>query len=165
MIRDLDAHASEDIEPYDLCIVGSGPAGMTVANELRRSGLRICVLESGLQRPTKRGDALRATQSDGIFIKEHSRERRLGGASTTWSGLSSPFDSLDLDGRPYVENSRWPIETADLEDAYRVCAERYRFPSLETFEGGEFGGLRAKGDLQPEWKRLEEKVFLAAVQR
>lgn len=164
MIQDLDAHTSEPIDEYDLCIVGSGPAGMTLANELSESGLRIAVLESGLLRPTARGDELRKTESKGITIKPHSRERRLGGASTTWSGLSSPFDELDLDGRPYVPDSRWPVPQAELNAAYRICAERYRFPALEMFEGGEFGALRERGDLQPNWVRLEEKVFLAAAE-
>ncbi|RPJ87217.1 MAG: hypothetical protein EHM18_02265, partial [Acidobacteria bacterium] len=38
---------------YDLCIIGSGPAGTTIANELRRSKLRVCVLESGQFKKTK----------------------------------------------------------------------------------------------------------------
>ncbi len=164
MIFDLDSRAADAPLEYDLCIVGSGPAGMTLVNELASAGLRICVLESGLERTTKRGDELRVTRSEGIHIKAHSRERLLGGASTTWSGLSSPYDAIDIGERPYLDHSAWPIRAEELEAGYRAAAERYRFPSLETFEGGEFGALRAKGDLQPEWKQIEEKVFLAAAE-
>lgn len=164
MIFDLDSKASGALPEYDLCIVGSGPAGMTLACELASSGMRICVLESGLERTTKQGDALRATRSEGIHIKEHSRERVLGGASTTWSGLSSPYDAIDTEERAYLDHSAWPVPRAELDAAYRVCSERYRFPALETFEGGEFDGLRVKGDLKPDWEVLEEKVFLAAAE-
>ena len=96
MIADLDARGSEELPPYDLCIIGTGPAGTTLVRELRDAGLRIAVLESGLTRPTARGDQLRRTVSTGIPIKEYSRERVLGGASTTWAGLSSPLDEVDV---------------------------------------------------------------------
>lgn len=164
MIFDLDSKTSGDLPEYDLCIVGSGPAGMTVARELASSGLRICVLESGLDRTTERGDALRTTRSEGIHIKEHSRERVLGGASTTWSGLSSPYDAIDTEEREFLDHSAWPVPREELNAAYGVCSERYRFAALETFEGGEFERLRAKGDLTPDWEVLDEKVFLAAAE-
>ncbi len=162
MIQDLDAHGTSELTGYDLCIVGSGPAGTTLANELARSGLRICVLESGLERTTPRGDALRNVRSEGIRIKEYSRERVLGGASTTWAGLSSPLDPIDFEARPYVARSGWPIAREELMDGYARAAERYRFPALAMFDGEGFGALRKKGDLQPAWKRIGEKVFLAA---
>ena len=33
---------------FDLCIIGSGAAGISIAHKLRNSGLRICILESSL---------------------------------------------------------------------------------------------------------------------
>jgi len=44
--------ARRDIEDgaklsFDLCIVGSGPAGLTLALELATLGIRIAVLEAG----------------------------------------------------------------------------------------------------------------------
>lgn len=160
MITDLDTRASSE-EPldYDLVVVGTGPAGTTLVRELVGKGLRIAVLESGRKRPTSRGDRLRRTESTGIFVKEYSRERVLGGASTTWAGLSAPMDTVDLSPRAHVPDSGWPIEATELEGFYRD-ATRYRFPELEAFES--FGDLRAKGDLQPGWEHIEEKVFLAA---
>ena len=45
----LDAEKGFGHEPprYDLCIVGAGPAGITLALELEATGLRICLLEAG----------------------------------------------------------------------------------------------------------------------
>ncbi len=161
MIRDLNEQRAGELPEYDVCVVGSGPAGGAVAAELAGSGLRVCVLESGRARVTAHGDALKEVRSEGIHIKDYSRERVLGGASTTWAGLSSPLDEVDVVGRPFVEHSAWPLNRAELLEGYAEAAERYRFPPMELFTGAGFGVLRAKGALQPEWGVLDEKIFLA----
>ena len=161
MIADLNALEGE-LPHYDLAIIGSGPAGLTLANELSDSGLNIAVLESGLRRPTRRGDELRRVLSEGIHVKEWSRERVLGGASTTWAGLSSPLDPLDFEPRPWLSRSSWPIDRVELERDYQAAAQRYRFPELAAFGSDGFAKLRAEGELAPRWNMLDEKVFLAA---
>ena len=165
MIRDFDTSAPTAPLEYDLCIIGSGPAGGTLAAELAESGLSVCVLESGKARVTRHGDELREVRSRGIHIKEYSRERVLGGASTTWAGLSSPLDEIDMAPRPFLEQSGWPIERDELLPFWSQAAERYRFPELDLFDGhADFQALRAKGDLQPDWQAVEEKLFLAATE-
>jgi len=162
MIADLDDPSLDALPDYDVVIVGSGPAGMTLARELGGQDLRVCVLESGLEKPTPRGDRLREVQSTGIHIKAYSRERVLGGASSTWSGLSSPLDDVDLEVRPYLEQSGWPLERAELDDYYAQAAQRYRFPAPELYAAGGFDTLRAEGEREPAWEMLREKIFLAA---
>lgn len=161
MIRDLSDAPRTELGSYDLCIVGTGPAGMTLANELAPSGLSLCVLESGKLRATPFGDALRRVESEGIRVKDYSRERVFGGASTTWAGLSSPLDEIDLEPRPWIRESGWPIKRSELLTYYRAAA-KYRFPELEAFGPGGFGALRAGGPRSLEWSSLDEKVFLAA---
>jgi hypothetical protein len=86
----------------------------------------------------------------------------LGGASTTWAGLSSPLEPLDLAQRPWVPLSGWPIAPAELERCYALAAQRYRFPDAAAFGPAGFGALRGKGQHQPQWNGVAEKVFLAA---
>ncbi|MFT7485913.1 MAG: choline dehydrogenase-like flavoprotein [Candidatus Paceibacteria bacterium] len=164
MLRDLNELQAETLPDYDLCIIGSGPAGMTLAAELVDAGLRIAVLESGRLTVSSHGDSLRPVESEGIFIKDYSRERVLGGASTTWAGLAAPLDEIDFSDRPWLERSGWPISRDELKPYWAAAAERYRFPTEEFFGSGGFGGLRAKSEIQPRWKLLEEKIFLAAAQ-
>jgi choline dehydrogenase-like flavoprotein len=164
MILDLAESDAPELPEYDLCVVGTGPAGATVASELASSGLRLCVLESGRRRPTPRGDALRELVCDGLEIKDWSRERVLGGASTTWAGLSSPLDPIDLAPRPWADSAGWPIAREELLSLYEEASARYRFPGAADFGPEGFGKLRARGELQPRWGRLTEKVFLACAE-
>ncbi|MEZ6016065.1 MAG: GMC family oxidoreductase [Planctomycetota bacterium] len=159
MIQDLATDPR--VGDYDVCVIGAGPAGITLAAELAGSGARVVVLESGKLRRTAHADSLKRVESEGIHIKDYSRERVLGGASTTWAGLSSPFDEADFAHRPWLRRSGWPIDRATLLPYYAAAAERYRFPGLERFAPGGFDQLRAKSPLKPEWDDVEEKVFLA----
>ena len=162
MIRDLGETGSAPLPAFDLCIIGSGPAGMTLARELCDSGLRICVLESGKLRTTRQGDALRTVRSEGIRIKDYSRERVLGGASTTWSGLSAPLDPIDMGERPVLALPGWPITREELLPYWAAAAERYRFAPLAAYGPDGFGALKRRGDAQLCWRDVEEKIFLAA---
>ena len=164
MIVDLAERASPELPEYDVCIVGTGPAGATLARELAGGPFRVCVLESGRRLPTPQGDALRATESTGIHVKDWSRERVLGGASTTWAGLSSPLDPIDMAPRPWIGSEGWPIARDEMLALYDEGARRYRFPAAPSFGASGFGSLRARGDVQPVWKQLEEKVFLACAE-
>ncbi|MBI3817081.1 MAG: GMC family oxidoreductase [Planctomycetes bacterium] len=161
MIRNLNTTNPSSIGDYDICIVGTGPAGMTLARELAIPNVRICVLESGEAKPTKHGDALRRVESDGIQIKEYSRERVFGGASTTWAGLSSPLDPIDFEQRPWMRMSGWPVSRDEILNYYSRASENYRFPSLAHFTNDGFGALRPAGALRPEWSEIDEKIFLA----
>ncbi|MFT5052459.1 MAG: choline dehydrogenase-like flavoprotein [Chlamydiales bacterium] len=166
MIVDLNESRSGTLPLYDLCIIGSGPAGATLAAELADAERSICVLESGLGNSTRHADSLRDVASEGIHIKEYSRERVLGGASTTWAGLSSPLDRTDLEPRPWLPHSGWPITEAELTPYYAQAAERYRFPPATLFGTDGFGALRdregLRADRQPaSWEAVHEKIFLA----
>lgn len=163
MIHDLDRADPRDPDGYDVVVVGSGPAGTTVAMELADSGLRVAVLESGGLRATPRGDALKRVASRGLAIKDWSRERVFGGASTTWAGLSSPLDSIDFEDRAIVKHGRWPISRDELVP-YWKRATRYRFAEWDRFGPSGFATLRDEGALRPKWSHLEEKTFLACAQ-
>jgi choline dehydrogenase-like flavoprotein len=111
----------------DICIVGGGPAGITLACELDGSGLSVLLLEAGRRRFDRSAqDALRGEVAPGCAHSppEMYRRRVLGGASTIWGGRCVPMDPLDFEARPHVPHSGWPMRWEDLRDGY-VRAQAY----------------------------------------
>lgn len=159
---DAGKAARGGLKKYDLCIIGSGPAGLTIANELKNSGISLCVLESGGATKSSYADDLRSLESSGIVIKVQSRERILGGASTVWSGLSSPLDDIDFEERSNLQVPGWPISRASLDEYYARAANGYGFPSPAKLTTSYLAPVREGGDWKGTWKNVEEKVFLAS---
>lgn len=134
MIYDLSKkNEIENVPIYDLCVVGSGPAGLSLVKELSNTGLKILVIESGSLSKTPKNDSLREVISKGIKIKDSSRERVFGGASITWAGLSSPFDNDDFLHKKYIDFSGWPISYLEIEKYYEIASSKYAFPRYDYF--------------------------------
>jgi choline dehydrogenase-like flavoprotein len=163
MIIDTDELSpSSPPPPYDVVVVGSGPAGLTVASELRGRGLRVAVLESGQARRTEYADRLRTVWSEGeVAVGPDSRQRVIGGTSSTWDGLSAPLDAIDLRRRPWVPRSGWPVDEAELRRYYAQAAERYGFAHPDLYAAPHVAALKAGGDCAPAWSRLTERLLMA----
>jgi hypothetical protein len=146
---------------YDVLIIGSGPAGGAVAHALFDSGIRCAVVESGEEKPHPFYDGLRAVESEGITIKDYSRERVLGGTSTTWAALTSPLDPIDFEKRPWIPYSGWPIEFKDIKPFYEKAAAAFEFPQLAHFYDDAWMGLSGENGNELNWNNLEEKLFMA----
>jgi choline dehydrogenase-like flavoprotein len=107
----------------DLCIVGGGAAGLTLARALAGRRLRVVLLESGGLKRDRDTETLNAGE---VTDLRHSppqlyRQRRLGGATGLWGGRCIPFDEIDLARRDHVPLSGWPIAAAALAPWYRAA--------------------------------------------
>ncbi len=114
-IRTLPEGAAVDA---DVCIIGSGPAGLTLARELNGSGAKVLVLESGGRDREAWSETLNTIESVGaprVMDQTLVRNRVLGGSSATWSGRAATFDELDFAVRAWIPFSGWPITRAELE--------------------------------------------------
>ena len=112
----------------DVCIVGSGPAGWILAEELEGSGLSVLVLESGGLDPHPDLDALNQTSDLGVPLY-NGRARALGGASLLWSGRCIAFDDIDYEERFWVPLSGWPVNARTLAPHMNSAAAHLRaFP-------------------------------------
>ncbi len=112
----------------DLCIVGSGPAALTLASEFAHTSRQVLVLESG-SRGEETSFALAQNEIESVgapreLDQSKVRNRVLGGASHTWSGRCTTFDALDYEARPWVPGSGWPV-TAQTMAAFEQRAAQY----------------------------------------
>lgn len=120
MFSDLGDGGQDLALEADLCVVGGGEAGLTIANELRRSGLRICVIETGGLDRDPLADALNNTVADGspTLDLHGTRPRVLGGSTAAWGGMCCPLDACDFETRPSMPLHGWPISLAELQPFY-----------------------------------------------
>ena len=108
----------------DVCVVGAGAAGISLAQHLDGSRLQVCLLESGGLTPDARSQDLCAGRSltlESDAYLGHSRLRMLGGSTQHWAGLCAPFAEHDLAARPWVQYSGWPLSATELEPWYRAA--------------------------------------------
>lgn len=104
----------------DVCIIGGGPAGMTIARELAGASIDVVLLESGGFEPDDATEQLNEGASVGFKYRDLARSRRrgLGGATGHWGGWCRPLDDIDFQAREDVPYSGWPISRADLDPFY-----------------------------------------------
>lgn len=115
--RDLDVGA---VVESDLCIIGAGAAGITLATQLIDSGLGVVVLESGGEQQDAETQGLYIGESSGqpYFDLAIARLRVLGGSTNHWGGTCRPFDPADFGAVPTSDLPGWPIGYSDLEPFY-----------------------------------------------
>ena len=113
----VDAYSLPDksVIDTDVCIIGAGPAGMTLAHELTEEQFRVCVVESGgtaFEGATQALARLASTESD-IAPAYQYRRRQLGGNANMWQVGRRPSRSLirylPLAGRSWIPTMRVPI--------------------------------------------------------
>lgn len=120
-------------EPADICIVGSGAAGLTLAARCAALGMNVLVLEAGgAQAEPGVQDAYAGELADPRvhWPLDTYRVRALGGTTSLWGGRSIPFDPIDFEPRPWVAQSGWPITYDEVA--------RYYPAAMEAAEAGAF---------------------------
>ncbi|HTC74308.1 MAG TPA: GMC family oxidoreductase [Edaphobacter sp.] len=120
MIHDL----LHDIPPAnltaDICIVGAGAAGITLAVEFARKGKKVLLLEGG---GAVREDSSQALYDSEIAGLPHrgihtGRIRVKGGTTVRWGGQILELDPRDFTPRPGVPESGWPFPKTELTSYY-----------------------------------------------
>jgi choline dehydrogenase-like flavoprotein len=154
MLIDINEETPNGFFQADVCIVGTGPAGLSLARELSRTDLRICLLESGGQKPSPRASSLNEGSVDSPHgyraeILRNGRRRQLGGSSNLWNhelrGLREKFvryvalDEIDFEQRDWIPGSGWPFTRSDLvpfyERAHKICGIGPFADSPEAWRG------------------------------
>jgi len=135
-------------QAFDVCIVGSGPAGAALGIDLARAGVRTVILESGesFGAMDDRLEGLERYRSVGPidYPLRWTRVRALGGTSNVWTGRCSRLHPLDLEANAYTPpGTAWPISYADLAPYYARADRTLRV------RGGHLSAYRAPRDAPP----------------
>jgi glycine/D-amino acid oxidase-like deaminating enzyme len=148
MIVDLEEVGGGSYEA-DVCVIGGGAAGITVARALATSGISTVLVEGGGLTPEATSQQLYRGEVTGRpYSLETSRLRYFGGSTGHWEGYCGPLDASDFRPRGWVPYSGWPIDHQELLPYWTEAHEildlgpfLYDVPGRER-RTGEFKWLR-----------------------
>lgn len=124
MSHDLNAVAGTTLST-EVCVIGAGAAGITMARALLAGGADVILLESGGLDYETDTAALNEGENTGLpyYDLEHARLRFFGGTTAIWGGRCAELDPIDFVKRPWVPHSGWPLTAAEMQPYYRRARE------------------------------------------
>jgi len=138
MIKDFQSDKSLR-KAYDVCIIGAGPAGITLALRLAEAGWSVALLEGGGHEYSPRSQEFYKCTSTGLELyADETRLRFLGGTSNHWAGRCRPFTASDFAVAPPVDLPGWPIPYAEVERYLPAAMDIVDLP-----QGAEFRTMNA----------------------
>ncbi len=118
----IDARVLENnsVIEGDICIVGAGAAGISMALDWRDTPYNVILLEGGGFNYDDRVQELYTGKTTGqkYFPLKSARLHYFGGTTGHWAGMCSIFDPIDFKKRDWVPDSGWPITKEDLNPFY-----------------------------------------------
>jgi len=176
MIADLRAADGPTQLTCDLCVVGTGAAGLAIASEMLDASLNVVLVESGGLDFEAHTQSLYDVDTSGLPHpgSTQGRFRVCGGSTTKWGGQALPLMPSDFVRREWVAHSGWPISFEEVSRYYpRAC----RFLSVDerNFDTELFSYLGAQPpgfDVQRVWYHFSKwsphpdlrKQYLGALQ-
>jgi choline dehydrogenase-like flavoprotein len=117
----------------EVCIIGAGAAGITLARELNGSAMACVLLESGGGEFDSKTQELYAGDIIGRPFPDltTSRLRYFGGTTNHWAGWCRPLDPIDFETREGVPYRGWPFGGLELYRWYRRAQEVCQLGSFD----------------------------------
>lgn len=167
MIDDGRGVPAGSVLDADVCIVGAGPAGLTLAMELGERGLDVVLLEAGELGPGSSGRELFASEPDpdpgpdlypgiaglrGSGFGGTARHWCIEIEGRTWARLAL-LDPIDYRARHWLPHSGWPIDETTLAPYIARAMKRMgcpqgRFDPAAWSRAGP-AGFRFADDVEP----------------
>jgi choline dehydrogenase-like flavoprotein len=112
---------NEDSDAFDVCIIGAGAAGISMAVTLSERGHRVLLCEGGDADYSERSQACYRgeTIGDPYIPLYGARLRHLGGSTNHWGGICRPLDRYDFSAKTATSETAWPISRDALARYYR----------------------------------------------
>lgn len=115
---------------FEVCIIGSGIGGSSLAKKLAEQNISFIIIEAG---------DFSGKSSSNVTYENIGREFgvrttttiQVGGTSNLWHGVLAPLDEIDFQQRDYIPYSGWAISLDDLLPYYTQAA---KILGVENFE-------------------------------
>src|SRR5262245_11063322 len=162
MFIDARTIPNDETLETDICIIGAGAAGITLAREFTGQPFRVALLESGGLDADADTAMLTSGETVGVpyYPLQSTRLRFFGGTTNHWGGTCRPFDETDFEPRDWIPNSGWPIRKSDLQPYYERAAE-----ICHVGAPGEWGlDLWQKQAKYPTWPLTDDRLVSRVAQ-
>jgi choline dehydrogenase-like flavoprotein len=153
LIRDLEQELPDRSEQADICIIGSGAAGIALAVELARLGRRVLLLEGGGATIEEASQDPYRSEVVGLTHRgvNTGRFRAQGGTTTQWGGQILELDAIDFERREWIDGSGWPFAKDELARYYERALQLEGLVGVEREDGEVW---RRLGLTKPAYERL-----------
>jgi hypothetical protein len=113
---------------FNVCIIGAGAAGITIAKSMCSDNIKIAIIEKGpLNSNTVLNDYL--VDSNNLPIRKNSRNIGFGGTTNSWASLSSLYEPDCINDGSFL----WGINYEDITKYYKMASEIFPFPAYKNF--------------------------------
>lgn len=105
-------------QTFDVCIIGAGAAGITLATQLAQAGKTVALCEGGEEDYAEDSQNLYKGKvvGDPYFELDIARLRYLGGTTNHWAGMSRSFEPVDFQRqKQFGDSFEWPIAYSELK--------------------------------------------------
>ena len=114
----------------DICVIGSGAAGLAIASHFLDRTTRVTLLESGGMTFDPQVQSLYRGR---VVAQAHAnldecRLRYFGGSTNHWTAHVRPLEPIDFESRPWVPHSGWPFGLTELAPYYAKAKTLLRLP-------------------------------------
>ena len=128
MLMDLRSGDTPRTFATDICIIGAGAAGISLASKLSEAGREVVLIEAGGLKvtPTEQ-QIVQGTSIGRPFVLDEGRFRVLGGTTSRWRGRCAALSKIDFERREWVPQSGWPISYEELQKYRRQTEDHCGF--------------------------------------
>jgi choline dehydrogenase-like flavoprotein len=128
----------------DICIVGAGAAGITLAVELARKGKKVLLLEGGGPIREDSSQSLYDSEIAGLPHRgiHTGRIRVKGGTTVRWGGQILELSPLDFSARTGIPESGWPFPKTELTSFYERALQLEGLANVERSDAAVWRDLK-----------------------
>jgi choline dehydrogenase-like flavoprotein len=133
MLLDIDDCTDPRLRA-NICVIGSGAAGLAIATELAGGPQSVIVLESGGLTIEPATQGLYRSETAGLAhggIHEL-RFRVFGGTTTRWAGQALPLLDIDFTHRSWIPYSGWPLRRSEFDPYYERACRMLKIPPFPS---------------------------------